>query len=175
MARAPSRSPQREISPGSTPLPSFTGRQKRTSSRRYMMLTNYIAMCAAGVFTLTRWSRTHRAGHMLQSPCLMQTTVYTSVQPSFTGSHQRTSMSRLVLHVVTYIAIFVVWMLIWSRRGTHTAGLHRHSPFRVQYKYYSTRQLVANLWLRENTARHAITYGYVTRPVHPSAAAWGPT
>jgi hypothetical protein len=80
-----------------------------------------------------------------------------------------------MLHIVTYIAIFVAWMLIWSRRGTHTAGLHRHSPFRDQYKYYSSRQLAANPWLRENTSRHAVTYGSVTGPVQPSAAAWGPT
>jgi len=48
--------------------------------------------------------------------------------PSFTGSHQRTSKSRLQLYTVVYIAIFVAWMLIWSRRGTHTAEKHRHSP-----------------------------------------------
>ncbi len=101
---------------------------------------------------------------MPQSPYLMQTTLYTSLQLSFIGSHQRTIRSRTMLHIVTYIAIFVAWMLIWSRRGTHTAGLHRHSPFRDQYKYYSSRQLAANPWLRENTSRHAVTYGSVTGP-----------
>ena len=79
MANAPSHSPQREISLGSTPLPSFTGRQQQTSNNRYMLLTIYIATCAARVFTFTRWNRTHRAGHILQSPCLMKTTLYTSL------------------------------------------------------------------------------------------------
>jgi hypothetical protein len=80
-----------------------------------------------------------------------------------------------LLLLVTYNAILVVWMLIWSRRGTHSVGLHRHSPARGQYKYDSTRQLVAYPWLREDTARQAQTCGSVTGPVQPSAAAWGPT
>jgi len=80
MVRAPSHSPQREISPGSTALPSFTGRQQRTSNNRYMLLTIYIATCAAIVFTLTRWNRTHMAIHILQLPCSMQITLNTILQ-----------------------------------------------------------------------------------------------
>ena len=94
-----------------------------------------------------------------------------TAMPSFIGMQQRTSRSRLLMHILVYIATFAAWALTWTRRGTHTAGNHRQLPYTIEYFHSTTRQLVAYPWSREDTARQTETYRSVTGPVYLLAAA----
>jgi len=158
MARAPSHSPQREISPGSTPLPSFIGRHQRTSSSRYLMRTIYIATCAAIVFTLTRWNRTHMTGHILQLPCLMQITLNTTQQhaatPRLRADAEEPERPPVVLQRPSqpHLATALVYTIERHSR-THKAVSNNHIIVLSRNTYSAREQSTAINLLNEKEER----------------------
>ena len=162
MARVPSHSPHREISPGSTPVPSFTGRQQRTSINRYMMLSIYIATCAVKVFTLTRWNRTHMAGHILQSPCLMQTTLYTSLPHAATPRPCADTEKPERQPVLQGHSKQSLPTACARRQCPHTVEIHLRPYSYKQHGHYTHMHHVAIPWRDVDRMCHQQAYGTMT-------------